>query len=84
MWKNKNKEISKISSHSPLGFEDKLESIKSVFKKAYTDASTLIDDITSEVSAKEEEIRIIQANIDNMNETKNRTKEFVNNIEKLI
>ena len=83
MWKTK-KTGNSILPNSPLGFEGKLESIKSMFKKAHDDASNLIDDITTEVSAKEEEVRAIQANIHLMKETQDKAKEFVSNLEKLI
>lgn len=69
---------------NPTLFNDRLASIKAVFKAAHESASTLHAEMESEIAKKESQIAALQEDIKNIGVTKQEAETFMSNIEKLI
>lgn len=69
---------------NPTLFNDRLASIKAVFKAAHENASTLHAEMESEIAKKESQIAALQEDIKTIGVTKQEAETFMSNIEKLI
>ena len=65
-------------------FNDRLTDVKSMFKKAYEEATNLRDEMLGEIAVKQTQIENIQASINEIEATKADTEKFINNLEKFI
>ena len=72
---------------TPVGnstFADRMSSIKSAFKIAHENASTLHGEMEQAIILKENQIKELNQQIDEINVTKKEAEEFMENISKLI
>ena len=65
-------------------FNDRLTDVKSMFKKAYEEATNLRDEMLGEIAVKQTQIENIQASINEIEATKADNEKFINNLEKFI
>ena len=65
-------------------FSERMASIKSMFKTAYENASTLHAEMEENVKSKSAQIESLQHDIETINACKEETEEFMENISKLI
>lgn len=65
-------------------FNERMASIKSMFKTAHENASSLHAEMESEIAKKESQIAALQEDIKTIGVTKQETETFMSNIEKLI
>lgn len=65
-------------------FNDRLASIKAVFKAAYENASTLHAEMEEDVKSKSAQMESLQHDIETINACKEETEKFMENISKLI
>lgn len=67
-----------------LSFSERLGTIKSMFKKAYDESSSLYQEMQQDIDKKTQQMVEISKDIDNTRELQNSTKEFMFNLEKFI
>ena len=67
-----------------MDFNQKLDSIMSVFKDAHGRAVQLISDIRDDISEKELTIANLQENVSDLKKTESNTARFISNIEQFI
>lgn len=72
------------TAKKPATFADALSGIKEVFRKAYTDAENLNEQIKQDIQAKTARIEILQTQLSESERVKSETQEFMKNIEKFI
>ena len=65
-------------------FSERMASIKSMFKTAHEDASSLHAEMEQEIAKKESQIAALQEDIKTIDVTKQEAETFMSNIEKLI
>ena len=69
---------------NPTLFNDRLASIKAVFKAEHESASTLHAEMEEDVKSKSAQIESLQHDIETINACKEETEKFMENISKLI
>lgn len=72
------------TAKNPAIFTDKLLGIKEVFRKAYTDAENLNEQIKQDIQAKTTRIEVLQIQLSESERAKSETQEFMKNLEKFI
>lgn len=65
-------------------FSERLGSVKSMFKKAYEDATKLDAEMQADIENKKQRIAAIEADINTVSVTQKETQEFMSNLEKFI
>lgn len=74
----------KIANVVPPTYQERLSSVKSMFKKAHEDASKLHTEMQADKEKKLAQIDAINAQIANIDKVQNETQEFMSNLEKFI
>lgn len=67
-----------------VSYSDRLANIKSLFKKAYDNASNLNNVMQNDINAKEESIKVLEAKIAKVKQTQKETQDFIKNLKKFI
>lgn len=67
-----------------LSFSERLNTIKSMFRKAYDESNSLYQEMQQDIDKKTQQMAEISKDIDNTRELQNSTKEFMSNLEKFI
>lgn len=76
--KNKSVEVPKPT------FQERLDGVKSMFKRAYEDALRLDTEMQASIDSKKEMIASIEADINTIATTKKEARDFMSNLEKFI
>ena len=73
-----NKEVTKLS------FKERLNGVKSMFKKAHEDAAKLSAEMQVDIDSKKQKVKLLEEEIGLISETQKETQEFMSNLEKFI
>lgn len=65
-------------------FEDRLKRVKSMFRSAYDEAGVLNAEMQMDIEKREERIKALREEINNIQSVQNGTQEFMSNLEKFI
>ena len=65
-------------------FNERLAGIKSLFSQAYDKASSLSDEMDSQIAVKNSQIAKLQDELGEINKVKDDTESFMKNLEKFI